>query len=375
MAQWFGNDLHHGLPSFYTNTGRSGYLPEPLLIFTMSSTRRLPHRLRHWVFTLFDFERWDPSLDAPMTYLVWQREKCPDTGRLHIQGYVEFSNGIRLTRARNLLGVPTAHLEPRLGSRDQARDYAMKTDTRDLGPDAGPFELGEFNHSATQSKKSYKRARDFMAQGHTLDDLLDDMPCMYARHRSAWQHARASHLQKKARTWRDVRTWVLWGPTRTGKTRQAHEIMPNAFTLNFGKTGSVWWDGCDGHTELIIDEFRGHKQIPYSYLLQILDGHTQRLDVKGSFTYALWTRVIITSNVQPELWYPLEEFNGGPLEARLHQIVFFGEFPNILLFMRISIVLVSLSSNGRSPTFHPHDVFNARASQTSSNGTFGTVLG
>lgn len=48
-------------------------------------------------------------------YLVFQVERCPDTGRLHLQGYVQFNNQTDLQLARELLSK-TAHLEPAKGT-------------------------------------------------------------------------------------------------------------------------------------------------------------------------------------------------------------------------------------------------------------------
>lgn len=53
------------------------------------------------------------------TYLVGQREKCPETGREHIQGYVEFEHPQRMDAVKKAIGDAGAHLEVRKGTRDQ----------------------------------------------------------------------------------------------------------------------------------------------------------------------------------------------------------------------------------------------------------------
>lgn len=35
-----------------------------------------------------------------ISYIVWQEETCPDTGRIHLQGYVQFQEKARLAKAK-----------------------------------------------------------------------------------------------------------------------------------------------------------------------------------------------------------------------------------------------------------------------------------
>lgn len=64
-------------------------------------------------------------------YGVYQREKG-EQGTEHFQGYVEFST--KKTFAALKTWLPTAHFEVRKGTREQARNYCMKEDTRVDGP-------------------------------------------------------------------------------------------------------------------------------------------------------------------------------------------------------------------------------------------------
>lgn len=89
-------------------------------------------RVRNWCFTVNNPDIDDILPDhADIRYVVWQRERGAE-GTEHWQGYVEFDKPMRLAAVK--LWLPTAHFEPRRGTRDQARDYCMKADSRINGP-------------------------------------------------------------------------------------------------------------------------------------------------------------------------------------------------------------------------------------------------
>jgi len=97
-------------------------------------------RARNWCFTLNNpddglLDTDTPFLPAPLpsvTYAVWQLELAPATGTQHLQGYAEFDAPLRLAAVKRWL--PTAHWEPRRGTRVQARDYCRKAESRVDGP-------------------------------------------------------------------------------------------------------------------------------------------------------------------------------------------------------------------------------------------------
>lgn len=68
-----------------------------------------------------------------MTYLVYQQEVCPKTGRDHWQGFVQFNNPMRMKGIKEALGLPDAHLEPMGGTPKQAADYCKKEESRKPG--------------------------------------------------------------------------------------------------------------------------------------------------------------------------------------------------------------------------------------------------
>lgn len=180
----------------------------------------------------------------------------------------------------------TVHFEKMKGSAAQAAQYCRKDgDFWEFGTWPGKRKLSQF-------------LRDGVKQGKSALELVDEEP-------SAMMHLRAIsdlqflHQTKKAREWRQLSVTVLWGDTGVGKTRKAREDMPDAFFTHL--SAPEWWDGYNGETELVIDDY--DSGVPCVRLLNLLDGHPCRLPVKGGFRWALWTKVIVTSNYPPENWH------------------------------------------------------------------------
>lgn len=124
----------------------------------------------------------------------------------------------------------------------------------------------------------------------------------------AFTKAKIEHQNRKATPmWRDIKIHILWGDTGTGKTRKAMERamesddMPYLMSLEKGQP--IWWDGYDNQKVVILDEFDGQSQIGLSKLNRILDGYPLRLGVKGSHTFARFTEMYLTSNIDPKYWW------------------------------------------------------------------------
>ena len=99
---------------------------------------------RCWMVTIFDMDWAGPQVQHPhFRYFVAQKEKAPDTGRLHWQGYVEVKEKCRIKKMKEVLGCPSAHLEPRRGSQEEAIAYCTKEESR-----AEPYEKMEHGTKA-----------------------------------------------------------------------------------------------------------------------------------------------------------------------------------------------------------------------------------
>lgn len=259
------------------------------------------------------FEPKDFITSSPdVRFAIWQLELAPETGRKHLQGYIEYTSPWRLARVKAHLGTRT-HLEPRKGTRQQAIEYCRKEDSRL----EGPWTIG--SEGSSQGKRSdLDSIADDIKAGSTIFEIVESFPSHYIRYRRGIEAMLSLYTQRNTPTWRPLTVLVYYGEAGTGKTRQAiEESDSDFFILDQGER--VWFDGYYGQSVLIIDDFYGW--IKYGQLLRMLDGHPYRCEIKGGFVMAAWTRVVLTSNKHPREWYS----NGltPALERRITEIKHF----------------------------------------------------
>lgn len=101
---------------------------------------------------------------------------------------------------------------------------------------------------------------------------------------------------------RDISTWVLWGPTGTGKTHRARTQYPQACVLHGKYIERSSFDTYHGEDTLILDDWAS-ADWPYDVMLSITDVWTNVLQCRYHNKYAQWIRIIITTNEEPEDWY------------------------------------------------------------------------
>ena len=155
-------------------------------------------------------------------------------------------------------------------------------------------------------------------------DIAQDHWGEMSKNSSYFQKYQGWHLEKLSRKWRKVHVDFIVGPTGQNKTRRAlytgdSNIMdPNVYKINCNELR--WFDGYRGQKTLLLDEFKN--QVTLTRLLDLLDGHQCRLEYKGGHTYALWDKIIITTNLRMCQVYPnISHDLRAPLLRRITNII------------------------------------------------------
>lgn len=253
-------------------------------------------RSRNFCFTLFNDAVNDSKTFADFwgdfwrnvsgcRYLVVGREKCPTSDRWHNQGFIQMERDTRFTKIKKVL-PEGAHIEMCRGNVKQNINYCSK--------DGETVKFGEAKYQGQRS--DLLDVKKNLDSGATLESIMEDDATftLYCKYRNGIRDY-ASHVSNKnCPKWRNVEVIVHSGPTGTGKTRTAIESSDDVFKISGDELN--WFDGYCGEKTLLIDEY--NNQLSITRLLNLLDGYKLRLPIKGSFSYARWEKVYITTNLK-----------------------------------------------------------------------------
>lgn len=294
---------------------------------------------RNFAFTLHHDEHIDHQtlIDAiksiaACTFIQFQLEEAPTTGRLHFQGMACFSHPISSTRLINVIEDATAyHPEvERAISVPHLLTYTSKADTRLDGPwrwgalpgrePANPGFGGGVPPSGgggQGTRTDIAAFRDAILAGKSdLDLAMEHIGCFAKYPRMP---ALLRSLAAPKRDW-VPEVHVFYGAAGTGKSRRAHELAPGAYR----KVSDKWWDLYQGESDIILDDFYGVGHMDYTEFLKLTDRYDYMAQYKGGMCRVNPRRIFITSNCHPEQWYCADKnFNSSAFFRRLTSIIRF----------------------------------------------------
>ncbi len=283
---------------------------------------------RHWVFTLNNPQKYVEDADKfidhlnskcrdRLRYAVFQLEKG-DEGTPHYQGYLEFSQTVRMKWLFQIL-YSAAHVEARVRTREAARNYCMKHETREKGP----WEYGVFKAGGSGSRNDLREVSDMVLAGSPIKEIANEFPVQFIKY-----HKGISKLISLNIEVRTVAPTIIlcFGKTGTGKTKWAYDHYPKLYKK---PCDSRWFDTYIGQKCLLLDDFAGaSSKVSLNYTLQLLDRYPMLVEVKGDYVNLQSTTVVITTNLHPKTWYNYEkraeQFNA--LTRRFHKVLWFSEF-------------------------------------------------
>lgn len=244
-------------------------------------------KARNYVFTWYNWptKTWMNQLEniKYFRYAVGGYEICPTTGTPHIQGYIEFNEKVDM---KELVALGVSKLKPRMGTSDEASSYCKK--------DKDFLEVGKMSQQGRRT--DLNSVAEAIIEGSTIRQVAEEFPATFIRFHKGITALKMT-LIKPRNTVPSVT--ILWGPTGCGKSRYAREITTNAYT--WGPEQGMWFDGYEGQTDVIFEEFRG--QFPFGMLLRILDRYDCRLQYKGGTVEFCATNIVLTSPKHPAEWY------------------------------------------------------------------------
>lgn len=279
-----------------------------------------------WCFTKNNYSDLDIQLlkDFECVYLIFGKE-VGETGTPHLQGYLEFKKNCPLqfsaVKARlERVGLMGFHLERAMGNAAQNILYCSKEN--------------DFWEKGERPKGQGKRTDldvccEAISEGKTMNDLIHEFPSQVVK----FQRGLEFLIQARSprRSWK-TEVWWLHGVTGSGKSRYAWHTCPDAYMKS---SAHKWWTGYIGQEAVIIDDYRPSKEMPFAFMLNLLDRYPLSVETKGGMVEFVAKKIYITSPYTPQMtcdhleWLGTEE--KGQFLRRIDHVI---EFPQLaMMFM------------------------------------------
>ena len=263
---------------------------------------------RRWMFVVYNYTAQLELLKAHIETIIgtgWGRyaiigeETCPTTGTPHLQGFLLTSNSnTKSNVVAKLNHEAPLHFAVQECFNDNTKSMinyckGLTAEKQNNKPESewtpqSYFEFG--NPPENQGKRNdLTAAVNMLKSGLSMSAIAEHSSETYVKYFSGL-HKLQDILQKQ----RDFKTEVIWiyGPTGSGKSRFAWENTKNAYYKN---PTTKWWCGYTGQDEVIIDDFRPTKEMPFHYILGLFDRYPFSVETKHGNCQFLSKRIIVTS--------------------------------------------------------------------------------
>lgn len=233
---------------------------------------------RFWCGTQFNLA-FDFQSVSGLQYCVYQKERCPDSGREHYQWHAEFKERKRFTAVSKLLSG--AHVE-RVRELEASRKYAQKEGSRVDGPwFVGRVEEGKRKFDAVCLLKT-----------SSVEYVISENPGLWRSVR-ALRDIRSMFMPKRKELTGLV---YIHGPTGCGKSYKMTRFAK--FMDLYYQDSTKWWNGYEQQPIVVVDEYHG--EFSHKFMLRLGDYTPLQVETKGGSVEfnSIW--VVFLSNLPPE---------------------------------------------------------------------------
>ncbi len=280
----------------------------------------------NFCFTLYDFdENYKEMLkniytDTDIQYMVFQKEKCPKTDKLHLQGYAETLRRHTRNPIKKMFKSNTIHIEKRRGTQQEAITYCQKLDSR--------IEEGaEFGEKKKQGERNdLKEIYELVKQGKKIHEIMDSYPQQYIRYGQGIRSMMDVYKQEKTRKIMEDRTskiklrpWqkeiisrlenqddrkILWVYDKLGNSGKTTlnkylHFTKDFFTTSASKKADITYK-YDGQSYLSFDFSRTNQEyINYGLMENFKDGMVESTKYMTCDKYCPDAKIIVFSNDLP----------------------------------------------------------------------------
>lgn len=249
-------------------------------------------RTRNFCFTLNNYTADDLVMYKHLAckYVRFSQETAPGTGTPHLQGFAIFENPMTLPNAiKRFHGKP--HVEVMKGTVEQNMEYCSKEG-----------EMHEHGVPPVSKKEQGDKEKDRWAEALQLtkagrfEEVDPQIQFTQARNMD-FIYSRTQMKDVLADTTDQMEWW--YGPTRTGKSRKARTLYPEAYL----KMCNKWWDGYTHQDVVLLEDFDKDHECLGHHLKIWGDRYSFIGERKGAALKIRPKKIIVTSNWHPsEIW-------------------------------------------------------------------------
>lgn len=251
-------------------------------------------------------------------YGVYKPEKCPTTGRPHLQGYLYWKNKKR--GGAILEKFPGGEWRVCKGNTTQNFDYCSKPETA-IGP------VVEWGTRPMDQQQKGQCSKDIwknllaLAMAGDEESIIEQYPQFYVAHFNKWD---AIFLRAAARNVPEVRdgdmngVWIQ-GPPGASKSAMARDMATGKL---YSKAGNnKWWFNYRFEKEVLIEDFDPTIK-GMSYDMKIwTDRYKYKVEIKNGGAEILPERVFVTSNYSIEECFGPDEMLVGAMKRRFPTVI------------------------------------------------------
>ena len=338
----------------------SGSIPStlPLAAPSVQGSSSNP-RAKHWCFTWNNYPDNYEKIFSQLNdqqFFVWAfygAEVAPTTGTKHLQGMLSFKGQIyKQTVFKTFKKMaPTSETLPQLivksdkSTFQQGKDYCSKgeqpkDDWERLGTlspiwglnkivgEYGNMPLDQKTAGLKKIKDNYEATLKYAKAGE-FDKIA---PEHMIKHRSNIKAIAHDHKPMPADlVWAEGEQPNLWiyGPTRTGKSYRARELLKEFGPFYSKNIANKWWDRYDGQESVLCEDIDVSHAYQGFYLKIWADKYAYPCEIKNSGDLIRPKRIYVTSNYTIQQVFPdpsihlplLERFKVLHLEHRWNSTV------------------------------------------------------
>ena len=294
-------------------------------------------RVRSFSFTFNNYtdEGITRIKELTFKYLVFGKETS-ESGTPHLQGAITFKNQRSI---KSVIKIMTGcHVEAakdpvqlmlycKKGKQPHEEWDELGVDGPDYGKDADVYESGTAPQTSAaggttggqMEKDRYKRAYEFAKAGDLESIDADILVRNYGTFKKIKQEFQVVPAELATLDFH----WYF-GPSGTGKSKQARADYPGAYIKNSNK----WWDGYVNQRAVIIEEWDPSLSCMASFMKKWCDHYAFNAETKGGTLMARPTTIIVTSNYTIRECFPEPQAH-LPLERRFTVKTFQAENPHV----------------------------------------------